>query len=292
MCAKMIKRFCSELSRFGVGYVFLQGGEPLMREDLLDIVDEFILNDIKPTIITNGLLLTKDIGYAIARRKCNLAISLDSLDPIIYKKMRGVDKLEAVMQNIHALSQIKKHQGNWAVTTTVTKLIKLQDVKQIEKFAQDNGFMYAIRPYVFVQGVAGKRDDDLVYRYEDVQEIFDYMLSNSHRNNYLANLVYKEHIRYLKNERMFSCDAARYSFALSESGIFSLCEEFPNLNFTLEEFRQIAQKYRPILERCNSHTPCFYNHSREVGILWRNKFRILANFVRIVYQMMQYGNFF
>ncbi len=288
----VIKKYCSDLSKFGVGYVFLQGGEPLMRKDLLDIVDEFIFNGIKPTIITNGLLLTKDMGYAIAKRQCNLAISLDSLDQDVYKRMRGVDKIDVAMQNIRVLSQIKKHQGNWAVTTTITKLTTLQDVKCIEKFAQDNGFMYAIRPYVFVQGVAGKRDDNLVYKYEDVQEIFDYMLSNSHRNNYLASLIYKEHVRYLKREKMFSCDAAKYSFALSELGIFSPCVEFPDLSFSLEEFRQTAKKYTPILERCNGCTPCFYNDAREIGILWRNKFSILANFPRIAYQMIRYGNFF
>jgi len=292
MGTNMIKKYCGDLSKFGVGYVFLQGGEPLMRKDLLDIVDEFIFNGIKPTIITNGLLLTEDMGREIAKRQCNLAISLDSLDPNVYKRIRGVDKLDVVMQNIRTLSKIKKHQGNWAVTTTITKLIGLQDVKCIEKFAQDNGFMYAIRPYIFVKGTAGKRDDGLVYKYEDVREIFDYMISKSHRNNYLASLIYKEHIPYIKGEKMFSCDAARYSFALSESGIFSPCIEFPDLSFSLDEFGQIVRKYMTILERCNSCTPCFYNDAREIGILWRNRFRILVNFPRIAYQMIRYGNFF
>jgi len=288
----MIGEYCRALAKFGVGYVFLQGGEPLMRRDLLNIVDEFISNGIKPTIITNGLLLTRDMGCAIAKRQCNLAISLDSLNRNVYKRMRGVDELDTVIRNIRVISEIKKHKGLWAVTTTITKLTGLRDVKCMEKFARDNGFMFAIRPYVFVNGAAGKRDDDLVYKYEDVREIFDYMLRISRRNNYLASLVYNEHIRYIKGEKLFSCDAAKHSFVLGESGIFSLCMEFPGLNFSLEEYAQAAENCTATLEDCNDNTPCFYNNAREIGILWRNKFRILVNFPRILWQMIRYGNFF
>jgi MoaA/NifB/PqqE/SkfB family radical SAM enzyme len=288
----LIKEYSADLAKFGVSYVFLQGGEPLMRKDIIDIVDEFILRGIKPTIITNGLLLTEEMGKAIAKRRCNLAISLDSLDQNIYKRMRGVDSLDVVMRNIGVLGKNKKRQGNWSITTTITKLAGLQDIKLIERFAQDNGFMYAIRPYVFVKGVAGKRDDDLIYKYEDVKEIFDYMLYSSYRNNYLASLIYQEHIRYIQGEKMFSCDAAKYSFVLRGVGLFSPCIEFPDLSFSLGEFGQAGKKHRSTLRNCNRCTPCFYNDAREIGILWRNKFNILANLPRITYQMMRYGNFF
>jgi MoaA/NifB/PqqE/SkfB family radical SAM enzyme len=263
-----------------------------MRNDIIQIIDEFIRNGIKPTVITNGLLLTKDIGEAIAMRNCNLAISLDSLDPVIYKKMRGVDKLDVVMRNIKILSRFKRRRGNWSITTTITKLINLRNIKSIEDFAHSNGFMYAIRPYVFVKGVAGKRDNDLVYRYEDVRDIFGYMLNNSKRNNFLAKLIYEEHISYIKGEKMHSCDALKYSFVLRELGVFSPCIEFPDLIFNIREFRQAKRKYAEKLDNCNRCTPCFYNDAREIGILWRNRYRILVNLPKIAYQMAHYGNFF
>lgn len=68
-----------KLSNSGIGYVFLQGGDPLIRKDIIQIADIFLLNGIKPTIITNGILLTRPHAEQIASRECNLAISIDSM---------------------------------------------------------------------------------------------------------------------------------------------------------------------------------------------------------------------
>lgn len=66
------------LVKFGIGYVFLQGGCPLMRHDIMDIIDMFIKYGIQP-VISNGILLTRERAKAIAVRKCNLAISVADL---------------------------------------------------------------------------------------------------------------------------------------------------------------------------------------------------------------------
>jgi hypothetical protein len=45
-------------------------------------------------------------------------------------------------------------------------LSTLSDIKQLESFALEHGFLYAIRPHVYVKGEAGRREDDLTYRRE------------------------------------------------------------------------------------------------------------------------------
>ena len=155
------------LKSFGVGYVFIQGGEPTLRKDLVEIIDIFIKHKIKPTVITNGILLSRELAERIATRKCNLAISMDSLNKEKYEQLRGVDALEKVIQNIKSIHDIKR-KGNWSLTTTVSKAISLEEVKEIEKFAFDYGFMYAIRPYIYVNGTAGKKDEQLVFEYKDI----------------------------------------------------------------------------------------------------------------------------
>lgn len=79
-----------KLSKFGVGYVFIQGGEPLIRKDIIQVVDLFLKHHIKPTIITNGILLTPEIASEIAKRRCNLAISIDSMNPELFAKLVSV----------------------------------------------------------------------------------------------------------------------------------------------------------------------------------------------------------
>lgn len=89
MPIEKIERYAEKLAEFGIGYVYLQGGEPLIRKDIIDIVDIFLNQGIHPTLITNGLLLTQEIAGAIAARNCNLSISIDTMDGKKYENLRG-----------------------------------------------------------------------------------------------------------------------------------------------------------------------------------------------------------
>ena len=63
-----IENKACELQKFGIGYVFLQGGDPLVRKDIKEIIDIFLKHGIHPTVITNGILLTPEIAEFIASR--------------------------------------------------------------------------------------------------------------------------------------------------------------------------------------------------------------------------------
>jgi len=291
MDLEKLEKEIRKLSRFGIRYVFIQGGEPLIRKDIIEVIDLFLKYHIKPTVITNGILLTPEIAAEIAKRRCNLAISIDSMDPELFAKLRGVDKLQQVLDNIERIYKMER-KGNWSITTTITGLSKFTDIKKIEQFATDHNFMYAIRPYIFVRGVAGKKNDELTYQWKDVAEIFLYMSAKAKENNFLAYLVYQEHIRYIKGEGMPMCDAARYSFVMTETGLKSPCIEFTDINFSLETFRKDRKTFCKKLEECNRTTPCFYNDAREIGVLWRKKWIILLNAPTVIRQLMKYGNFF
>jgi MoaA/NifB/PqqE/SkfB family radical SAM enzyme len=286
-----IENIARRLKKFGVGYVFIQGGEPTLRKDLVDIVDIFIKCKIKPTVITNGILLNRELAEKIAVRKCNLAISVDSLDREKFKQYRGVDAFEKVISNIKNIADIKR-KGNWAVTTTVSKITTLEEIKKLESFANENGFMYAIRPYIYVNGMAGKKEEELVYEYNDIKEIFEYMFKKARKNNYFASLIYEEHIKYIKRQAMPECDAMKYSFVMKEDGVFAPCIEFTNKQVNIDNFKNDKKKYKKMLYKCNNETPCFYNDAREIGVLLRKKWRILLHMPRIIKQMITYGNFF
>lgn len=293
MTIDQIKLKAAELAKFGIGYVFLQGGDPLVRRDIIEIADEFIVNGIRPTIITNGILLTPELAEKIATRPINLAISIDSLIPERYAVLRGVDTLKKVQENISKISYLKgKHKGNWSITTTVTKMTEYEDVMNMMNYAYENGFMYAIRPYIVVSGTAGKKDDKLVYDHKDVLKIFEYMLLRAKKENFFASIIYKEHINYIKGKTMPRCDAMNRSFLMKETGQIAPCIEFPNVKVDLENFKRDKANSRTMLDKCNCETPCFYNDAREIGFLWRKKWFVLLNFIKVISQMRRYGNFF
>ena len=135
--------------------------------------------------------------------------------PERYALLRGVDTLGKVKSNIDSIKYLYgKHKGNWSITTTVTKMTELSDVINIMNFAHERSFMFAIRPYITVSGTVGRKDEKLSYEYEDVLEIFDFMLDKTRRENYIESLILEEHINYIRGCKIPECDALNYSFLI------------------------------------------------------------------------------
>ncbi len=287
-----IKNLVKKLRKFGIGYVFLQGGEPLIRKDIIDIADAFISEGIKPTIITNGVLLTREISGQLAERKCNVAISVDSFDKDRYGYLRGADTFETVIQNIKTAAAINERKGNWSVTATISRQSEKDDVIRIYDFARSFGLMFAIRPYISVLGTAGKFNESLSYTGSDIIEIFEHFRKIAKKENYLASLIYDYHIRYINGEAMPECDAMKYSFLVRESGKIAPCIEYPKTEIDISDFQGEKKKCRGMLIECNREHPCFYNDAREIGIIVRSFPKIILHAPQIIAQMIRLGNFF
>jgi molybdenum cofactor biosynthesis enzyme MoaA len=192
-----IKAIAKRLAQSGISYVHLHGGDPTMRGDILEIVDIFNAVKIKPTFITNGILLKDRLAEGLATRHCNVSVSIDTLDRETFAYIRGVDKMETVVQNIE--SAPRRRKGNWSIGCTITGLSTLEEIKNLEEFSEKNNFMFAVRPYVHNIGNAGKEDGRLVYGANcEAVPIFEYMINKARKNNYIASLIYDEGLRYVK----------------------------------------------------------------------------------------------
>jgi cyclic pyranopterin phosphate synthase len=85
----------------GIRSVKFTGGEPLIREDILDIV-RAVPRGMESSMTTNGILLGR---YARQLRDAGLSrinVSLDSLDPACYRDITGHDRLAEVLEGIDA----------------------------------------------------------------------------------------------------------------------------------------------------------------------------------------------
>ena len=88
-------------AHFGIRSVKFTGGEPLLREDLLDILHA-VPPSMESSLTTNGTLLAEmapELRQAGLRR---VNVSLDSLDRTTYTKIAGVDRLDDVLNGITA----------------------------------------------------------------------------------------------------------------------------------------------------------------------------------------------
>lgn len=86
---------------FGIRSVKFTGGEPMLRPDLPEIIRS-VPPGMESSITTNGTLLAglaADLKLAGLRR---VNVSIDSLDPAIYRKITGTDRLSDVLEGIDA----------------------------------------------------------------------------------------------------------------------------------------------------------------------------------------------
>ncbi len=90
------------LREFGVRSIKLTGGEPLLREDLSEIIAQIRgVNGIKDIgLTTNGTLLDERVQGLIEAGLDRININLPSLRREVYQSITGVDALEKVLKGI------------------------------------------------------------------------------------------------------------------------------------------------------------------------------------------------
>ena len=114
------KKFIDDLAEFKVPVLLFSGGEPLMRADFFELAEYAAGKNIRPTLSTNGTLITLEM----ARRIKNIGvgyvgISLDGLREVndkfrgvagaFEKAMAGIENCVAVGQRVGLRFTINRH---------------------------------------------------------------------------------------------------------------------------------------------------------------------------------------
>lgn len=86
-----LNKILYSLNKLGTRILTLGGGEPLLRDDLEELISLAKFYQMLVNIPTNGILLTKERAISLAEAGVNIIIlSLDTSDDKVYEKHRGV----------------------------------------------------------------------------------------------------------------------------------------------------------------------------------------------------------
>jgi len=114
-----LDRLFAEMSRRGSFRLGLTGGEPLLREDLFEIVDLALAHGLSPCVTTNGILLDETKAREFGSRELLwLNVSLEGSSPATNDAIRGRGSFERVMQNLKILSRHAKFSLAFTVMRT------------------------------------------------------------------------------------------------------------------------------------------------------------------------------
>ena len=138
MTLKEIGRIVGVAASFGAGKVKLTGGEPLMRSDILEIVDEVSsLNGISEVSMTTNGTFLNDLAESL--KKAGLArvnVSLDTLNPRTYRTIAGTDELEKAVLGIKKAVEVDLNPVK--VNMVLLKGINDHEVWNMIEFAAKN----------------------------------------------------------------------------------------------------------------------------------------------------------
>jgi len=85
---RTLLRVAEEIPSLKPRWVILEGGEVLLRGELLQVIDILRRNDVKVYLISNGMLLDRQAARKLADLDVNLMISIDGADKESYEKTR------------------------------------------------------------------------------------------------------------------------------------------------------------------------------------------------------------
>jgi MoaA/NifB/PqqE/SkfB family radical SAM enzyme len=157
-----IKKILRELKDVGVYVINFTGGEPLLRDDLPEILRASKRLGFFNILTTNGIEYPEKAAQ-VTGLVDHLLFSLDSPSPEEHNRIRGVGCFEAVMEGIKIAKKLGKLPF---INFTVTR-DSIQNLPEMADMAQNLGVLLWINPVYNWAGFEGfdKRSIDYIRRY-------------------------------------------------------------------------------------------------------------------------------
>jgi cyclic pyranopterin phosphate synthase len=158
--------------RLGAVKLRLTGGEPLVRQDLDELVRQLVAidgaHDIAMT--TNGVLLPKHAERLREAGLQRVTVSLDSLDNDVFRRMNGGKADVAdVIQGIEAAERAQLTPIK--INCVVQRGVNDHTIVDLARWCKDRGYILRFIEYMDVGNMNGWRLDDVVSAREIVERV-------------------------------------------------------------------------------------------------------------------------
>ncbi|MEE1454204.1 MAG: radical SAM protein, partial [Ellagibacter isourolithinifaciens] len=131
------KAMIEQIARAGFKIMIFSGGEPLMRDDIFELVAHAAAQGLRPVFGSNGTLITDEVARKLKEAgACSMGISIDSLDAAKHDAFRGVAGAHA--DTLAGIEACKRAGLDFQIHTTVVDWNR-DEVCDITDFAQSIG---------------------------------------------------------------------------------------------------------------------------------------------------------
>ncbi|MHC4608455.1 MAG: radical SAM protein, partial [Planctomycetota bacterium] len=148
-----------KLNRLGTLIISLAGGEPLIREDIFDVITELNRANHFPILITNGWFVDEELAKDILRAGLQeISVSVDYRDPAKHDAQRGQSgSWERAMRALELLHRFRPDRRNRVHMISVLMDDNLDDVEDLIKLSREIGVTYLVNLYSWMRGTKESR---------------------------------------------------------------------------------------------------------------------------------------
>lgn len=238
-----------EIQGAGCLWLLLTGGEPLARDDFLDIYGYAKRRGFLITLFTNGSLLTPKIADFLKQSPpMSIEITIYGMTPETYRKVTGIrDSFQKTLRGIRMLLDRKLPLILKTVVTTLNKY----ELAEIKNYAKK-------------LGVSWRFDGELTPSYTQSKNGLAFRLSpeelarfdwNDSARRIEWRAAFKELDEDRKNAKLFDCVAGVCDFNIDPYGNSSVCGSLPSFSYNLlaEPFSLVWDRYFPQTLRLRRH---------------------------------------
>lgn len=229
-----------KLSELGTLIISLAGGEPLVREDLYDII-KIINKRHFPILITNGWFVNEENSKAILRAGLQeISVSVDYASPAKHDAQRGVPG--AFERAINALQLLRKNRPSRRNRVHMISVLmddNLEEIEPLIKLSREIGVTYMINLYSFNRGIKTRR--------LPLENVANYLLSLKRKYPEFVTLTsyIKQLDKAIAKGGIGNCQTGRLLLNIDNKGNVARCTETldePVGNILTESMGEI--KYR------------------------------------------------
>lgn len=242
--------------------ITISGGEPLVREDIYEIL-EYLSSKFKGTVIlmTNGILINEGNIHKIIQHVSNIDISIDGVDEESCSLIRGKGVFTKVLETVRLLQENNFHKISLSMVFGSQNLYLLDDFYRL-----NDEYNTKAVPRTFAAIGRGKEIADKFVKQED--KFTDYEDTTVTNGSIIRDLT------------VGGCDAIKSGFTIDYTGyiypcsllikdkyilgdiknIDSLKDWYSNKEFNEENYKNFLQLYpnnHPKCKDCNVNLFCW-----------------------------------
>lgn len=207
-----------DLQDLGVGIIGLTGGEPLIREDLEEVISTIDKRSMS-LLFSNGYGLTAKRATSLKRSGLfGVAISFDSMAPEVHDAKRGYKgAYQIALEAIHHAKEAQLYTMGQVVCTR--ELLQTGEIHEIAKFLKQKG-IHELRIVEPIPCGNLENQQEAILTKEEQQQLIGLHILFNAKKEYPKTSVFP----YVESDDQYGCGAGVQHSYIDYEGNFRACD--------------------------------------------------------------------